>query len=177
MINELHTPDELAAKYGHYNTAKGSYWSLFKDTAEDLGIPFVKSDADNGEWYSWDKVMEALENGQLVVCLQRKGRFTGGGHFILLTGITEDGKIIVNDPNGRNWNKNREMRDGFESGFTSEQIRASATAYWIYGEKEVKNKVEEEFNFDKELVVLKPSATKNDINIAYAHDARALVGN
>ena len=27
-----------------------------------------------------------------------KGDFTNGGHFIVLTGLTSDGKVIVNDP-------------------------------------------------------------------------------
>ena len=29
------------------------------------------------------------------------GDFTEQGHFIVLTGVTDDGKIIVNDPNSR----------------------------------------------------------------------------
>ena len=30
-----------------------------------------------------------------------KGHFTNNGHFIVLRGITENGKILVNDPNSR----------------------------------------------------------------------------
>ena len=30
------------------------------------------------------------------------GIFTRGGHFIVLKGITEDGRIMVNDPNDSN---------------------------------------------------------------------------
>ena len=99
-------------------------------------MPFIKSDASNGEWYDWDVVIDALNNGQPVVCLQKSGLFTNSGHFIVLTGLTEDGKIIVNDPNGNNWNKNTIMFEGFQNGFTERQIKQSAVAYWIYGEKE-----------------------------------------
>jgi hypothetical protein len=80
-------------------------------------------------------IVAAMENGHPVICLQRKGIFTSGGHFIVLTGVTEDGKILVNDPNGYNWEKNAEMQEGFENGFTPDQIKAAAKAYWIYEEK------------------------------------------
>jgi hypothetical protein len=143
MTDEIHLPDELAKQFGDYNTKHGSLWTLFQDSAEELGIPFVKSDASNGEWYSWKKIKEALSNGQPVICLQREGIFTGGGHYIVLTGITEDGKILVNDPNGKNWTKNKTLAKGFDNGFKPSQIKESAVAYWIYGEKEQKKEVEE----------------------------------
>ena len=34
-----------------------------------------------------------------------KGHFTNNGHFIVLRGITENGKILVNDPNSREKSK------------------------------------------------------------------------
>lgn len=136
LTDKIHAPEIMAEQFGDYNTSGGSYWILFQDSAEALGLPFVKSDSPNGEWYDWDTVKEALENGQPVVCLQRAGLFTRGGHYIVLTGITEDGKIMVNDPNGDNWFKNDTMIEGFANGFTERQIRADAVAYWIYGPKE-----------------------------------------
>ena len=139
LTDTPHDPAEYAPydKFGHYNTDAGSKWIIFRETAEELGLPFEDSGTANGEWYDWDKVVEALENKQPVVCLQGSGYFTSGGHFIVLTGITEDGKIMVNDPNGSNWDKNSMMVDGFANGFTPSQIRRSACAYWIYGAKEV----------------------------------------
>lgn len=126
-----HDPATLATKYGHYNTENGSYWTLFADLAakDQLNLGEVVQTSD------WDIVKAALENGQVVVSLQRAGRFTSGGHFIVLTGINEEGRIMVNDPNGRNWTKNQEMIDGFENGFTDKQITASGIQYWIYQPK------------------------------------------
>jgi hypothetical protein len=135
MSDEVHLPDELAKKFGKFNTKDGSVWALFPESAEKLNLPLLESDSPNGEWYDWKKVKAALQNGQPVICLQRKGIFTGGGHYIVLTGITEDGKILVNDPNGRNWTKNSTLEKGFDEGFTPKQIRAAGVAYWIYGEK------------------------------------------
>lgn len=124
-----YTPDEMAEMFGRYNTAKGSYWILFEDSAEVLGLELQE------RTYKWDKVMEALENNQVVIALQGRGLFTGGGHFIVLAGLTDDGKVIVFDPNGNNYTKNKTLIDGFENGFTEKQITANGGPYWIYEEK------------------------------------------
>lgn len=123
------SPASLARTYGHYNTAEGSYWSLFEGTAASLGIPFEKQTS------SWAEVVAALQAGKPVVSIQGPGIFTTGGHYILLTGITSDGRILVNDPNGANY-RNLSLVNGFANGFAQEQIQAgSKGAYWIYGVK------------------------------------------
>lgn len=122
---------QMAKEWGHYNTEHGSYWILFEDSAEVLGLGFQE------RTYNTNKVMEALANGQMVVALQGKGLFTGGGHYILLTGLTEEGKITVNDPNGNNWRRNRTLRTGFEEGFLPEQIWTDGGPYWIYDVKQL----------------------------------------
>ena len=40
-----------------------------------------------------------LEKKQPVICSMKPGDFTTTGHFIVLTGLTEDGKLMLNDPN------------------------------------------------------------------------------
>lgn len=39
------------------------------------------------------------EKGQPVICSMKPGDFTTTGHFIVLTGLTDDGKLMINDPN------------------------------------------------------------------------------
>lgn len=123
-------PDLLAYVFGSYNTEHGSLWVLFEDSAEILDIPLQE------RTYDWETVYEALKNGQVVISLQNsKGIFTKGGHFIVLTGIDENDNIYVNDPNGKNYEKEH-LKDGFENGFTIEQIRQGENVYWIYEAKE-----------------------------------------
>lgn len=124
------TPDAMAELFGSYNTEKGSLWILFEDSAEELRLGEVR------RVYSWDDgVEEALRNGQVVISLQVTGLFTRSGHFIVLTGINENGKVMVNDPNGDNWNKNSEMKEKFKEGFEFSDIYDNGTVYWIYPEK------------------------------------------
>ena len=128
-------PDVLAEQFGEYNTKNGSYWILFEDSAKELELPHQE------RTYDWDKVYEALKNGQIVVSLQKgNSLFTKGGHFVLLTGISEDGLIFVNDPNGKNYEK-ESLKNGFENGFTAKQIRKGEVVYWIYSAKEFETNI------------------------------------
>ena len=131
LTDEWQDPVDLADRFGRYNTSEGSAWSLFEDAAEVLGFGFQEQTG------SWKVAKEALENGQLVICSQRNGLFTNGGHYILLGNITDAGKVMVFDPNGGNWEKNQTMKDGFGYGFSEEQITKSAKQYWIFSEKEI----------------------------------------
>lgn len=79
----------------------------------------------------WPMVYEALEEGHLVISLQGTGLFTTKEHFILLTGLTEDGKITVNDPYGLNYKKSRELRSGFKNGFDDYQIWRNGGHYYV----------------------------------------------
>ena len=57
--------------------------------------------------------------------------FTTAQHFIVLTGINEDGKIMVNDPNRNNysqWNLERAFQEGFREG----DILCGYSGAWIY---------------------------------------------
>lgn len=79
----------------------------------------------------WPLVYEALEEGYLVISLQGTGLFTTKEHFILLTGLTEDGKITVNDPYGLNYKKSRELREAFKNGFEENQIYRNGGNYYV----------------------------------------------
>ncbi|MEK7620310.1 MAG: C39 family peptidase [Patescibacteria group bacterium] len=44
-------------------------------------------------------IVSHLENDEPIIISVGKSRFTSGGHFIVLTGINEDGTFSINDPN------------------------------------------------------------------------------
>lgn len=123
MTDEELTPPELCKVYGYYNTEHGSNFSMFEQTPSEMGFYMVKSTLD------WDEVVAALENGQVVVSLQKQGYWTKGGHFILLQDITEDGLIQVKDSNLYNYGKlSGHQIDGHEA----DTITPKSAMYWIY---------------------------------------------
>ena len=75
----------------YYVKGNGSAHSLIPDSAKAFGLKSEGLGADK------NKVLNALKDGKLVVALMGKGTFTGGGHFIVLRGMSNDGGILVAD--------------------------------------------------------------------------------
>ena len=71
--------------------------------SHDALVWLAKSYGVKCRWISnsADAVLEALAEGKPVIAHMGEGIFTSKGHYIVLRGVTEDGKILVNDPNSR----------------------------------------------------------------------------
>lgn len=82
-----------AYENGYWCKGSGSYHSLIPAAARNWGLSVSGCTASEPS-----RITESLANGKLIVALMRKGHFTSSGHFIVLRGITEDGKILVADP-------------------------------------------------------------------------------
>ena len=70
----------------------GSYHSLIPNGGRHYGLTVTSIGRDG------KKLVEALQEGKLVIAIMSKGHFTSSGHFIVLRGVTEDGMILVADP-------------------------------------------------------------------------------
>ena len=83
---------DFSERSGH--TVDGmTAWTLMSDGAAELGLVSEEVPA------SAAAVREALLAGRPVICSVGPGDFTTTGHFIVLAGLTEDGEVIVHDPN------------------------------------------------------------------------------
>ncbi len=76
----------------------GSSNGLFLDTLVNKHSGFtaevIPTTSDGAQ-----QVLDVIKNGGLVVAnVQANSPFTGGGHWIIIRGITEDGKVKVADP-------------------------------------------------------------------------------
>lgn len=94
LTNKTVTPPEVCAwsvKTGHRCEGSGSYHSLIPDGATHWGVPC------RGIGQSKKQLVQALQDGKLVIAIMSRGHFTHGGHFIVLRGITSQGKILVAD--------------------------------------------------------------------------------
>lgn len=76
---------------GYYCPGGGSYHSLIPKAAEHWGLSVDLN-------LKPEDVADALAEGKLVVAIMSKGHFTSSGHFIVLRGITPEGKVLVADP-------------------------------------------------------------------------------
>ena len=77
----------------------------------------------------WNSVVSELKKGHIVIASAKPGLFTSAGHIIVLSGISADGKIYVNDPNKNNYSKSN-LQDGYKNGFSSETIKNQTKTWW-----------------------------------------------
>ena len=122
MTGHEYLPDELADYFGGYgqnNMQKLEYGSTM------LQLPWKKAK-------NVHEVMAALREGQLAILLMNeKSLFTDNSHFIVVTGINEDGLYTIHDPYKPNyevWG----LEQGFESGFEEYAIIKGYSGGWIY---------------------------------------------
>ena len=85
-----------AAGEGYCAPGSGSYHSLVQGAAEAYGLSLLPRQ----DWQG-DQLLQALSTGCLFVALMGPGHFTNSGHFIVLRGVTMDGRVLVADPNSR----------------------------------------------------------------------------
>ncbi|MBQ3264804.1 MAG: C39 family peptidase [Ruminococcus sp.] len=104
----------------YYVDNVGTRWDYFAAASKRFGVTMEKQ-LDKTQT---DAVVTALRQGKYVISAQSAGRFTRSGHFIVLAGLTSDGKIIVYDPNGGN--------HYVGTAFALSEITASGTQYWIF---------------------------------------------
>lgn len=84
---------KLAEKKGYYVEGSGSSWSMMEELAEELGL-LVKNVI-----FDKEHIFSELRDGNPIICIMGPGEFTDSGHFIILSELSEDGKIIIRDPN------------------------------------------------------------------------------
>ena len=127
LTGYAYMPDELAYYFG--GRAENNIARL-ECAAETLGIPYEKPE-------NWHYTYAALKQGKCaIVLVQSPSEFTEGQHFIVLTGLTEDGKILVNDPYEPNYSK-WSLKEGFQTGFTEGKIMTGYQGAWVFDKTEI----------------------------------------
>lgn len=125
------TPTDLYKMPGfenYYLPGSGFYGSIFEAGTKYFKVPYtVKQISEFDEMYSY------LKKGYPVIDIQLKGIFTGGGHYIVLAYATEDGGIVVKDPNKYNAIEKPYGRGYNTRVFTKEEMTKShGSTYWIF---------------------------------------------
>ncbi len=101
MVLTYLTGDEITpvetAEYGdnngYYVHNEGTSWTYFGDIADEYDVECTQTGV------SEENIISALEDDKPVIMSMGPGTFTRGGHFIVLTGLNDDGTISVADPN------------------------------------------------------------------------------
>ena len=119
------TPVSIAEEFGnqYYIQDQGMSWEFPEALAESYNLGEVVFTNDTTQ------VIDALQKGEPAMCSQNVGLFTQGGHIIVLSGITNDGKILVHDPKYENSITNDYNNRVFD---LETEIDSTAFCYWIF---------------------------------------------
>ena len=127
LTNNKVTPYDVAqwsVANGGLCEGSGSYHSLIPNGGRHYGLTVTSIGRD------CKKLVEALQSGKLVIAIMSKGHFTSGGHFIVLRGVTEDGKILVADPASvKRSNKEWDLR--IVTGEASRKVGSAGGPFWV----------------------------------------------
>ena len=127
MTGHRYTPDQLADWFGGWS---GSHVERLEYASEQMQLPYEKA-------ITVHDALKALKEGKVVIALMSQNSlFTNGQHFVVLAGMTVDGKILVNDPNEANYS-NWQLSVGFENGFEENQIVWGFSGGWIYDKNQI----------------------------------------
>lgn len=122
LTGHTYMPDELARYFG--GRAENNIARL-ECGADTMQLPYTKT------WF-FPEALVALEEGKVVIALMEENSiFTDSQHFIVLTGITSDGRILVNDSAAYNYEK-WDLKEGFAKGFTEYEIVTGFSGAWIF---------------------------------------------
>ncbi len=111
---------------GYLCEGSGSYHSLIPEGAKHFGLSVEGCTAKEPQ-----RIVDALSSGKLVVVILGKGHFTTSGHFLVMRGVTSDGKILVADPAS----KSKSEKEWDLSIFLNEARKGAAAGgpFWIIG--------------------------------------------
>lgn len=122
LTEHEYLPDELARYFG--GRAENNI-ARMEQGAETLQLGAQKAK-------NWDYTYAALKEGKVaIVLMESNSLFTSSQHFIVLTGLTEDGKVLVNDPYLPNYDSWL-LRDGFANGFEQKDIILGYSGAWLF---------------------------------------------
>ncbi len=122
LTGQEYRPDELADYFADYI---GNSIQWLDHVSEELQLPWQRAE-------NFHVAKQALQEGKLVITMMGSNSiFTQTEHFIVLTGINEDGRITVLDPyepHYTQWN----LETGLAEGFRDNAILTGYKGSWIY---------------------------------------------
>ncbi|MGN0977196.1 MAG: C39 family peptidase [Faecousia sp.] len=123
LTDREYTPDQLAYHFGSYgkNNIERLEYGI-----EQMQLPVQRID-------DCQAVLRALKEGKTaIIMVNSQSVFTQAQHFIVLAGMTEDGKILVNDPNQYTHSGDVYLEDGYAGGFRDYDILKGFSNGWVF---------------------------------------------
>ena len=127
LTDHKYSPEEMAKWFGGL---KASHVERLEYASEKMQLPYEEA-------VTIHDAIRALKEGKVVIALMsRNSLFTNTQHFVVFSGMTVDGKILVNDPYEPNY-EHWQLVNGFEHGFEESQVTPGFSGGWIYDKSQI----------------------------------------
>lgn len=122
MTDHEYYPDQMADWLAHF---LGGDYQRLEYGSDLLGLAWKRAE-------NIHEAVRAVENGKTVIVMFNKDNmFTWKEHYVVLTGINDEGKIMLLDTDSENYEKNY-LKQFYEGGFTDKDLMRRYSAAWIY---------------------------------------------
>ena len=122
VTDRVYTPDMLVWEFGSYGETN---IQRLNHAIEQMQLPCEKNT-------DWRITKQALREGKIaIVLMDERSDFTNSAHFVLISGINDQGRYMVLDPFRPNYEEDY-LAAGFERGFTEGQILAGLEGSWVF---------------------------------------------
>lgn len=122
MTDHEYTPDQLVYHFGRYGKTNVD---RLEYAISQLGLPCEKN-------FDWRETQRGLQEGKVAIVMENaRSPFTSGQHFIVLSGLTDDGLVIIKDPFEPNYSSDL-LIDGFCNGFHEYSITSGYSGGWVF---------------------------------------------
>ncbi|MBQ3194687.1 MAG: cell wall hydrolase [Oscillospiraceae bacterium] len=127
LTDHEYLPDQLARYFGGEGVNNIDRLEI---GARAMKLFFLKPE-------NWHRTLAEIKKGKVAVILMNsKSIFTDTQHFIVVTGINEEGKLMVNDsyaPNYDRW----DLKNAFANGFSEGDILRGYEGAWVFDKKDM----------------------------------------
>lgn len=140
LTDQTYTPPQMAYHFGSYG----------KTNIERLDYGLSQMQLPYQRTENIQEVLQALRSGKVVIAMMdEESVFTSEQHFIVLAGINEAGKFVVNDPMENNYtDADVHIRNAYDNGFEDYHLSQGFSGAWIFDKG---NMPENPFLFDASL--------------------------
>lgn len=127
MTNYEYYPDQMADMLAHF---LGGDYQRLEYGSDLLGLAWKRAE-------NIHEAVAAVEDGKTVIVMfNTDNMFTWREHYVVLTGVNEEGKYMLLDTNSEHYEKNF-LKKYYEDGFTDKDLMRRYSAAWIYDKEQM----------------------------------------
>ena len=140
LTDQEYTPPQMAYHFGNYGK---THVDRLNYGIEQMQLPFYRA-------VDVQDMLRAVRSGKVAIAMMAGNSvFTTEQHFIVIAGLNEAGKFIVNDPLETNYiNADVAVRDGYDNGFEYYYLTRGYSGSWIFDKEDMK---EVSFRYDASM--------------------------